>query len=384
MLPDDGRRAGGRFEPTIAGGRGKGPRSADRTAIRKPGAVPVSGPSGAAAGAAVRTVSGVQQKDTDILIVGAGPTGLYGAYCAGFRGLDTVVVDALPQLGGQISALYPEKEIRDVAGIPRVRGREFVAALAEQAAEHSVAYLLGRQAVDLDHSAAGRPRVTLSDGTLVEAGAVILTAGIGTFTPRPLPAGEAYLGRGLSYFVPEPAEHAGRDVLVVGGGDSAVDWALALQPIARSVRLVHRRKAFRAHAANVSALAGLGIQTVTDAEVESLTGDGCVERAHVRVRGEAEPRVYDVDSVIAALGFVGDLGPLVDWGLRLRGRGIVVDSRMRTGRERVYAAGDVTEYPGKVRLMSVGFGEVATAVNNAAVELDPGLPLFPGHSTETP
>jgi thioredoxin reductase (NADPH) len=329
-------------------------------------------------------VAGVQQKDTDILIVGAGPTGLYGAYCAGFRGLGTVVVDALPQLGGQISALYPEKEIRDVAGIPRLRGRELVAALAEQAAEHSAGYLLGRQAVGLEHSAEGRPRVTLSDGTVVEAGAVILTAGIGTFSPRPLPAGEAYLDRGLSYFVPEPAVHADRDVLVVGGGDSAVDWALALHPVARSVRLVHRRKAFRAHAASVSALAEFGIPTVTDAEVESLTGDGVVRQAHVRVRGEAQPRVYDVDSVIAALGFVGDLGPLADWGLRLRGRGIVVDSRMHTGRERIYAAGDVTEYPGKVRLMSVGFGEVATAVNNAAVELDPGLPLFPGHSTETP
>lgn len=328
---------------------------------------------------------GVQQKHTDILIVGAGPTGLYGAYCAGFRGLDTVVVDALPQVGGQISALYPEKEIRDVAGIPGVRGREFVAALAEQAAEHSATtYLLGRQAVGLGHSAEGRARVTLSDGTVVEAGAVILTAGIGTFTPRPLPAGEEHLGRGLSYFVPEPAAHTGRDVLVVGGGDSAVDWALALGSVARSVRLVHRRKAFRAHAANLGALGELGVEIVTDAEVEALTGDGVLEQAHVRVRGEARPRVYDVHSVIAALGFVGDLGPLADWGLQLRGRGILVDSRMRTGRERVYAAGDVTEYPGKVRLMSVGFGEVATAVNNAAVELDPGLALFPGHSTETP
>jgi ferredoxin/flavodoxin---NADP+ reductase len=329
-------------------------------------------------------VAGVQHRDTDILIVGAGPTGLYGAYCAGFRGLDTVVVDALPQLGGQISALYPEKEIRDVAGIPKLRGREFVAALAEQAAAHAPAYLLGRQAVALDYSAEGRPRVTLSDGLVVEAGAVILTAGIGTFTPRPLPAGEAYLGRGLSYFVPDPAEHADRDVLVVGGGDSAVDWALALRSIARSVTLVHRRKAFRAHAANVSALTELGVRTVVDAEVESLSGNGVVTHAHVRVRGEAEPRVYAVDSVVAALGFISDLGPLVDWGLQLRGRGVLVDSRMRTGRERVYAAGDVTEYPGKVRLMSVGFGEVATAVNNAAVELDPGLTLFPGHSTETP
>jgi ferredoxin/flavodoxin---NADP+ reductase len=136
--------------------------------------------------------------NTDILIVGAGPTGLYGAYCAGFRGLRTVVVDGLPQVGGQVGALYPEKEIRDVAGIPRMRGREFVAALVEQAGAYSPAYLLGRQATALAYGADGRPRVTLADGEAVEAGAVILTAGIGAFTPRALPAGEEFLGRGLS------------------------------------------------------------------------------------------------------------------------------------------------------------------------------------------
>lgn len=321
---------------------------------------------------------------TDILIVGAGPTGLYGAYCAGFRGLRTVVVDALPQPGGQIGALYPEKEIRDVAGIPGVRGRDFVAALLAQAAAHGPRYLLGRQAVTLDHTAAGRPQVTLSDGHVIDAGAVILTAGIGTFTPRALPAGEEFLGRGLSYFVPDPTVHTGHDVLVVGGGDSAVDWALSLRPIARSVTLVHRRSAFRAHAASVTALTGSGARIITDAEVTALTGNGAVRAAHVRVRGEDEPQVLEVDSVVAALGFVSNLGPLAAWGLELRRRSVVVDTRMRTNRHRVYAAGDITEYEGKVRLMSVGFGEVATAVNNAAVELDPELSLFPGHSTEGP
>jgi thioredoxin reductase len=320
--------------------------------------------------------------DTDILLVGAGPTGLYGAYCAGFRGLRTVVVDGLPQPGGQISALYPEKEILDVAGLPRVRGRDFVAALLDQADRYRPEYLLGCQAVTLDRDASGRPEVTLSDGQVIRAGAVILTAGIGTFTPRKLPAGEDFLGRGLSYFVTDPDVHTGQNVLVVGGGDSAVDWALALEPIAKSVTLVHRRSAFRAHAASVTAVTEGGTQIVTDAEVEALAGEGTLRLAHVRVRGEEAPRVFEVDSVIAALGFVSNLGPLADWGLRLRGRSILVDSRMRTSLDRVYAAGDVTEYEGKVRLMSVGFGEVATAVNNAAVALDPELSLFPGHSTE--
>lgn len=320
--------------------------------------------------------------NTDILIVGAGPTGLYGAYCAGFRGLRTVVVDALPQAGGQIAALYPEKEIRDIAGIPGSRGRDVVAALMEQADAFGPQYLLGRQATALAHSPDGRPQVSLADGTVVDAGAVVLTAGIGTFTPRPLPAGEEFLGRGLSYFVPDPSAHDDRDVLVVGGGDSAVDWALALHPIARSVTLVHRRGGFRAHAASVRAVHECGATVITDAEVEALLGDELLREAHVRVRGEAEHRVLEVDSVVAALGFVSNLGPLAEWGLELNRRSIVVDTRMRTTVDRVFAAGDVTDYPGKVRLMSVGFGEVATAVNNAAVELDPELTLFPGHSTE--
>lgn len=319
---------------------------------------------------------------TDILIVGAGPVGLFGAYTAGFRGLSTVLVDALPQCGGQITALYPEKEIRDIAAVPGALGREVVAALKAQADAFEPAYLLGREAVALAYSADGRPVVSLSDGTVVDAGAVIVTAGIGTFTPRTLPAGEEFLDRGLSYFVPDPQEHADRDVLVVGGGDSAVDWALALRKIARSVTLVHRRSAFRAHAASVRELHDSGVEIITDAQVESLYGNGVVQQAHVRIDGQSDPRVLPVDAVVAALGFISNLGPLTEWGMDLDRRTIVVDSRMQTTASRVYAAGDITSYTGKVRLMSVGFGEVATAVNNAAVSLDPTLSLFPGHSTD--
>lgn len=319
---------------------------------------------------------------TDILIVGAGPVGLFGAYTAGFRGLSTVLVDALPQCGGQIAALYPEKEIRDIAAVPGALGREVVAALKAQADAFDPVYLLGREALTLEYSSDGRPVVTLSDGTVVDAGAVIVTAGIGTFTPRTLPAGEEFLDRGLSYFVPDPQEHADRDVLVVGGGDSAVDWALALRKIARSVTLVHRRNAFRAHAASVRELHESGVEIITDAQVESLHGNGTVAQAHVRIDGNDEPRVLPVDAVVAALGFISNLGPLTEWGMELDRRTIVVDTRMQTTAPHVYAAGDITSYTGKVRLMSVGFGEVATAVNNAAVALDPALSLFPGHSTD--
>ncbi|MFC1437269.1 NAD(P)/FAD-dependent oxidoreductase [Streptacidiphilus sp. N1-10] len=319
---------------------------------------------------------------TDILIVGAGPVGLYGAYCAGFRGLRTVLVDALPECGGQITALYPEKQIRDIAAVPTARGRDVVAALKDQADAFGPTYLLGRQAVGLAHTPAGRVRVTLADGAVVDTGAVVVTAGIGTFSPRTLPAGEEFLGRGLSYFVPAPEEYTDLDVVIVGGGDSALDWLLALHPIARSVTLVHRRSGFRAHAASIREAYECGATIITDAQVTALTGDSRLREAQVRVDGEDQVRVLKADAVVAALGFLSNLGPLAEWGVELDRRTIVVDTRMRTTVDRVYAAGDVTAYPGKVKLMSVGFGEVATAVNNAAVALDPALSLFPGHSTE--
>lgn len=325
-----------------------------------------------------------QTLTTDVLVLGAGPTGLYGAYYAGFRGLSTIVVDVLPQVGGQVMALYPEKQIRDVAGLPAIRGRDFVAALKEQADALAPTYLLGRQAMTLTHED-GQPVVSLDDGTVVRAGAVVVTAGIGTPRPRPLETGEEWLGNGLSYFVLDPEAHRGQNVVVVGGGDSALDWADALGPIARSITLVHRRAAFRGHAATLARVQASPITTtLTDCQVAALDGDlgtGRLEKVTVRHKS-GEEQVLAADHVIAALGFISDIGPLREWGLTLRGRSIEVDRAMRTNLPRVYAAGDVAEFDGKVKLMSVGFGEVALAVNHVAVDLDPELTVFPGHSTE--
>ncbi len=320
--------------------------------------------------------------DVDLLLVGAGPVGLYGAYYAGVRGLRTAVVDSLPEAGGQISAMYPEKPIYDVAGFPAVRGRDLVEGLVQQASQYDPTYLLGDPAVGLDDLPDGRLAVTTAAGTVVRCGAVVLTGGIGTFTPRPLPAGEEFLGRGLAYFVPRLADCEGCDVVIVGGGDSACDWALALRGIARTVTVVHRRKAFRAHAATVEAVRGCATVLV-DAEVSAVLGGATVDAVEVTVKGQ-EPVVLPAQRVVAALGFLADLGPVREWGLKLHdNRHVVVDTRMRTTRRGVYAAGDITDYDGKVRLISVGFGEVATAVNNAAVALDPEAQLFPGHSSDT-
>ncbi|WP_433755699.1 NAD(P)/FAD-dependent oxidoreductase [Nocardia sp. CA-135398] len=319
----------------------------------------------------------------DLLIVGAGPVGLYGAYYAGVRGLKTAVIDSLSQLGGQITAMYPEKQIYDVAGYAAVKGRALVAELVQQAASADPMYILGQEAQELRTDAGGRHHVRTSGGDEIDCGAIVITAGIGTFTPRQLPAGEDFLGNGLEYFVPDPTTYTGTDVVIVGGGDSALDWALMLEKVANSVTVVHRRKAFRAHAATVAQVEESAVALVTDAEVSALVGNGSITHAEIAVKGSAELRRLPCQRVVAALGFIANLGPLREWGLELRdNRHIVVDSAMRTAVPGVYAAGDVVEYDGKVRLIAVGFGEVATAVNNAAVHLDPHQQLFPGHSTD--
>ncbi|WP_414943921.1 NAD(P)/FAD-dependent oxidoreductase [Amycolatopsis sp. cmx-11-32] len=316
----------------------------------------------------------------DLVIIGAGPTGLFAAYYAGFRGLSMAVVDSLPEAGGQVTAMYPEKMIYDVGGFAEIRGRDLVRGLLDQAAPWKPAYLLGRKAEKLESVEDG-VTVTLDGGQVLRAGAVLITAGIGEFTPRPLPAGAGWLGRGMVHFVPALQAHAGQHVVVVGGGDSAFDWVLALHPVAASVTLVHRRAKFRAAESIVRQVRELGVRIVTDAEVTRFFDrDGALAEVEIQVKGEAA-EVLPADSVVAALGFTADLGPIESWGLQIDHRAIAVDSTMATPRERVYAAGDVTAYPGKVKLIATGFGEAATAVNNIAVMLNPDAHLFPGHSS---
>lgn len=318
--------------------------------------------------------------EVDLVVVGAGPTGLFATYYAGFRGMSVALVDSLPELGGQVTAMYPEKAILDVAGFPRVKGRDLVAGLVEQAKTADPVLVLGRTATTLavsdEHVGLG-----LDDGSVIRAKAVLVTAGIGKFSPRPLPTGGDWLGRGLEFFVPSFEPYRDKDVVVIGGGDSAFDWAEHLEPIARSVTLVHRRDAFRAHERTVQTVTNSSVELITKAQVTAVNGNGTVESVEITVDGE-EPQVRPCQALVAALGFVADLGPIQSWGLDTVKRHIVVDSAMRTNLPRVFAAGDITEYEGKVRLIAVGFGEAATAINNAAVVVDPNAKVFPGHSSE--
>ncbi len=323
---------------------------------------------------------GANTKSVDVLIVGAGPVGLFGAYYAGVRKLKTAVLDSLEEPGGQITAMYPEKAIFDVAGFPAIRGRELVDQLVAQAAPFDPDYVLGHQAMGLERGD-GTFAITTSNGLRVESRAIVITGGIGTFSPRPLPAGQEFVGRGVVHFVPDPEIYKDLNVVVVGGGDSALDWALMLEPIAKSVTLVHRRAQFRAHPHSVDLVRASTVEILTDAQISGLSGDPELVEAQISVDGSV--KLLPCDKLVAALGFTANLGPLLEWGIEIVGRRhIKVDTKGATTVPGVYAAGDIVDYEGKVRLIATGFGEVATAVNNAAAYLNPDVSAFPGHLSD--
>lgn len=318
--------------------------------------------------------------NVDILIIGAGPAGLYGSYYAGFRGMSVALMDSLEEPGGQITAMYPEKAIFDVGGFASVKGRDLINNLLTQAKPSKPIFLLNQTATTLQQNP-DKSITIASEKETVNAKAVIITGGIGRFTPRPLPAADGWGGKGLVHFVPKMSDHAGKDVVIVGGGDSAFDWANELHPIAKSVTLIHRRDKFRAHQATVDQVKALGIPLITEAEVTKVSGSNHIEKIEYTNSKTKEVKEINCQTLVAALGFTANIGPLAEWGLNIESRKIVVDSGMHTNIERVFAAGDISTYPGKVALISVGFGEAATAVNNATVDINPEAHLFPGHSS---
>jgi ferredoxin/flavodoxin---NADP+ reductase len=214
----------------------------------------------------------------------------------------------------------------------------------------------------------------------IDAGGVIIAAGIGSFQHRRLDCADNYLDRGMSYTLRNIASYVDVDVVIVGGGDSAFDWTNLLTPVARSVTLIHRRRTLTAHPMSVKQLQQGNARVILDSEVVSAHGDDWLEAITVRTDGTSE--TIKTQAVIAALGHIANLGPLLKWGLTLESRQILVDSTMSTNIPGIFAVGDVSTYPGKVRIMAVGFGEAATAVNNLAVQLNPEQSIFPGHSTE--
>lgn len=317
---------------------------------------------------------------TDILIISGGPTGLFTAYYAGFRGLTVCILDSLEELGGQVAAMYPEKLIFDVAGFPRVTGRELVNRLVEQASRYKPNVCLGEKVMVMRRDG-DRAFTVVTDTSEHRGRAIVVTAGIGMFQPKRITKFARFEGNGLVYFVKQLEPYRGKRVLIVGGGDSAVDWALNLEPIAAEITLIHRRDQFRAHEDSVRQLRASRVKLLTPYEIRDIQGDQQVARAVIYHNTTRQEETLAVDAVVACVGFVADVGALAQWGLEMDAHSIVVNTKMETAVPGIYAAGDVTSYPGKVRLIATDFGEAATAVCNAAHFLDPSATLFPGYST---
>lgn len=325
----------------------------------------------------------------DVTIIGGGPTGLFAAFYAGLRGVSCRIVDALPQLGGQLMALYPEKYIFDVGGLPRILAKDLAKNMIEQGTQFGPEVVLGAEVQRMEREDGHLRLVTPRGDYLTKT--VVITAGKGALNPRVLecPGWEEHYGLGGSgvlTHVHQPEEFRGKRVLLVGGGDSAVDWVLGLKGIAAEVTLIHRRPEFRAHRASVAqmeaAVAAGEVSVKTPYEVRGLHGaGGCVARATIFNNETNQDEHLEVEAVVALLGFKPDLGPIGNWGLELEKNTIKVSQLMQTNLEGVYAAGDVVHYPGKLELIATGYGEAAIAVNNAVHYLNPKARVNPGHST---
>ncbi|MBD3109037.1 NAD(P)/FAD-dependent oxidoreductase [Bacillus sp. AGMB 02131] len=323
------------------------------------------------------------QKVYDITIIGGGPTGLFTAFYGGMRQASVKIIESLPQLGGQLSALYPEKYIYDVAGFPKIRAQELVNNLKEQMAKFEPTVVLEEAVEQLERLEDNTFKLTTSKGVHYTK-AIIITAGNGAFQPRRLEVENAtqYEKANLHYFVDDLNKFAGQKVVICGGGDSAVDWALMLENIAEKVYIVHRRDKFRAHEHSVENLHNSKVEVKTPYIPSAVIGDQeKIQQIELEHASTGEKEIIDLDALIVNFGFISSLGPIKNWGLEIEKNSVVVNSKMETNIAGIYAAGDICTYEGKVKLIACGFGEAPIAINNAKSYIDPKAKVQPLHST---
>jgi len=325
----------------------------------------------------------------DVTVIGAGPVGLSAAFWAGMREASSRIIDSLPELGGQLTTLYPEKWIFDVPGHPRVLAKDLVEKMREQTLEQFDV------PVHLDTTA---ERISWEDDAVVlhttrgdlRSRTVIIAGGHGAFEPKKLPGYdmEPWEGKGAHYLVSEKSEFEGKRVLIVGGGDSACDWVVNLLDVAERVSLVHRREGFRAHEATVAQVMNAhergDIDLHVPFQIRDIQGNGRIERVTLfHSEDEANEVELEIDAVLLQLGFKTALGPLKQWGLEVEKGALVVDPLMKTNLDRVWACGDITTFDGKLKLIATGFGEAAIAVAQAVHHIRPDMKIQPKYSTNT-
>lgn len=319
----------------------------------------------------------------DVTIIGGGPCGLFASFYAGLRGMSVRLIDNLPELGGQLTALYPEKYVYDVAGFPHILAKDLARSFAEQGTQFGPDLVLGESAQEL---------ISDDDGYLLRTGSglelptrtVIIAAGAGAFTPTKLGVEreDEFEGRGIYYGVKEKSAFAGKNLIIVGGGDSAFDWALNLQDVAKQITLVHRRDQFKAHEDSIRKVQESPVEMRLWCTVCELHGEDGLKSVTLLNSQTKEKHSLQADAVIVNVGFKSSLGPLREWGLDIDKTQIQVDRRFETNRPGVYAVGDVCTYEGKLKLIATGVGEATMAVCYAKQRIDPNAKLFPGHSSD--
>lgn len=320
----------------------------------------------------------------DITIIGGGPSGLFAAFYSGLRAASTKIIDSLPQLGGQLAALYPDKYIYDIPGFPKVLAREFVDRQIEQAMDFSPTICLNEKVTRLGKGSEGLMEMETEPGNVHLSRTVIVAAGVGAFVPRTLdiPDVKRMAGKGVYYFVENLDLFRGQRVLVVGGGDTALDWAHSLLGIASEVTLIHRRGTFRAHEQAVKDLLLSSANVRRYHELKALHGDDHVTAATVFDNQTGEETIIAVDAVVLGLGFLANLGPIKEWGLEIVRNSIMVDSTFQTNQPGIFAVGDIATYDGKLKLIATATAEAAVAVNYAKNLIDPTAKVSPGHSSD--
>lgn len=327
----------------------------------------------------------MQKDKTDILIIGAGPAGLFAAFYAGMRDLTVNIIDSLPEVGGQPKALYPEKNIFDIAGFPKITGSELIEQLIEQLKRfhETTSIHLDEEVIKVEKEADGFKVETTK--TIHYAKSVLIAAGNGSFHPRKVELDNLadYEGRGIEYFISDAKHYLGKTVAICGGGDSAFDMALGLREYAEKIYIVHRRDSFRAHEHSVKvAKATENIEFITPYVPVSVDGDG-VKLTHINLQKARKDdiKTITIDNILMAYGFASSIGQIKDWGLKLDNNMVAVDHGMQSSEPGIFAIGDIATYPGKTKLIASGFGEAPAAINGIVHFIYPERQVNPLHSS---
>lgn len=319
----------------------------------------------------------------DVTIIGGGPCGLFASFYAGLRGMSVRIIDSLPELGGQLTALYPEKYVFDMPGFPKVLAKDLARDLIEQGTQFEPELVLEETAQSIEQTEYGYV-ITTASGKRLPTKTVIVSAGAGAFQPTKLGVEreEEMVGAGIHYGVRDKSVFKGKRLAIVGGGDSAFDWCLNLMDTADHMMLIHRRDVFRAHEDSVEKVKESRVEMKLWYAVKELHGNGSLTGVTVENTQTKETEHLECDHLIVNIGFKSSLGPLKDWGFEIVKNQIVVNDRYETNLPGVFAVGDVCSFDGKLKLIATGVGEAATAVCFAKTYLDPTAKLFPGHSSD--